>query len=427
MKEINRTEVIAQKIERLASGHLPRVIDLFAGCGGLSLGFLSAGFEISAAVEIEVDAIRSHSRNFHSGSPIHARPRDITLQDPSDLVGELRLDSAPYAFDVVVGGPPCQAFARVGRAKLREVAEHPEAFRLDPRSSLYLRYLAYIQEFRPLAVLMENVPDVMNFGGHNIPEEICEYLSELGYECGYTLLNSVFYGVPQMRERVFLLAYAKELGCAVKFPKATHWTSLPRGYKGSRDVAMQGIGFFTNYFVHFNHSNGEGKRSAITTEEAIGDLPPITLHLEGKLKRGARRFHELIPYEKNCKLSEYAKVMREWPGFENHEGIRDHVIRYLPRDYPLFRRMNPGDQYPEAFQHAHEMFSEKLEELRLGGQVIEDGSIDFINLYKSIVPPYDPDKFPNKWRKMERESPARTLMAHLGKLECHKCVKGSSC
>ena len=108
--------------------------------------------------------------------------------------------------------------------------------------------------------------------------------------------------------------------------------------------------------------------------------------------------------------------MRSWPGFEApEEGLRDHVIRYLPRDYPLFARLNPGDQYPEAWRHAMDMFEEALAEQRAQGRAIRKGSAEYERLRDAIVPPYDATKFPNKWRKMWRDQPARTLMAHLGK------------
>ena len=108
--------------------------------------------------------------------------------------------------------PPCQAFARVGRSKLREIDADPQAFKHDPRARLYLEYLRYVEAFQPLTILMENVPDVLNHGGHNIAEEICEVLEEKGYVTRYTLLNAAYYGVPQMRERMFLIGYRRELG-----------------------------------------------------------------------------------------------------------------------------------------------------------------------------------------------------------------------
>ena len=168
--------IVEEKLSRLRTGAQPRVLDLFSGCGGLSLGFRAAGFEIVAAIENEPTAATSYGTNFHADSPRHAIPRDITSTRPSDLVRALKLGKVAEAFDIVIGGPPCQAFARVGRSKLREIEAHPEAFRHDPRATLYSPYLKYVKSCRPLAILMENVPDVMNFGGHNIPEEVCEVL-----------------------------------------------------------------------------------------------------------------------------------------------------------------------------------------------------------------------------------------------------------
>lgn len=411
------------KIKRLERGASPRVLDLFAGCGGLSLGFHAAGFSIVGAVEIDPIATQSHATNFFKSAPRaekgkHARPHDITAIEPEQLVSELGLGSKETAVDVIVGGPPCQAFARVGRAKLREVAEHPEAFLKDSRGNLYVSYLRYVKDFQPLALLMENVPDVLNYGGHNIAEEMCEALEEMGYRCGYTLLNAAYYGVPQMRERMFLIAYARELKPAVSFPSPMHWVDLPKGYEGSRQVALKSLKldlFSQTTFYTEPPKASSDLPPAVTAREAIGDLPAITLHLEGKLKRGARRFNEKIPCPADTHISAYAHKMRDWPGFESKDGVADHVIRFLPRDYSIFRRMKPGDQYPEAHQHALKMLEERIKRLAKKGNHVSPGSSAYKELKKSLVPPYDPKKFPNKWRKMEADRPARTLMAHLGK------------
>lgn len=413
---------IRQKIARLVAGGRPRVLDLFSGCGGLSLGFQAAGFEIAAAIEYEPDAAKSHGMNFHKSDLRHWLARDITKTKPADLTGELGLGHPALAFDVIVGGPPCQAFARVGRSKLREVADHPEAFRHDDRAELYIDYLQYVEACSPLVVLMENVPDMLNHGGHNIAEEVCEVLTSRGYVCGYTLLNAALYGVPQMRERMFLLAYHQDVADAVTFPAPSHWIELPAGYDGSRAVALKLLAD-TDEDERSNHYTPPplAKRPlppAVTAFEALGDLPTIdarTLLANGELKRGARRFDKPVPSAVPEKLSEYARLMRNWPGFEARNTLGDHVIRYLPRDYPLFARLKPGDQYPEAITCAENMFEEALTALKLDGKAPRRNSPEWRMLRASIVPPYDPGKFPNKWRKMEADKPARTLMAHLGK------------
>lgn len=411
--------VIASKLARLANARQapPRVLDLFAGCGGLSFGFQSAGCEIAAAMETDELAARSHAINLYKGSPkevieLHAQPRNVAAVEPEELADEFELGNAAEAFDIIIGGPPCQAYARVGRAKLREIADHPRAFKVDPRANLYLRYLHYVDRLKPLALLMENVPDILNFGGHNVVQEVLETLDGMGYNAAYSLINAAHHGVPQMRDRVYMIAFRKELGASITFPTATHGCDLPRGYASARAVALklidlsEGHGFVTPDTGHDNLPN------AVSAREAIGDLPPVTLHLEGKLRRGARRFTHGVQYRRTAwrNLPSYARVMRSWPGFEATGEIYDHVLRYLPRDSRIFEAMEPGDEYPQAHRIALSLFEHRSKRRRL-----ERRTAEWKALRKSIVPPYDPTKFPNRWWKLRADRPVRTLTAHIGK------------
>lgn len=412
---------VERKIARLRSGRPLRVLDLFAGCGGFSLGFQAAGCEITAAVEFDVDAARSHGANFHPGDARHSIARDITTTPASALTASLGLGDASLAFDILIGGPPCQAFARVGRSKLREVAEHPEAFRHDPRARLYIEYMQYVADCMPLAVVIENVPDMLNHAGHNLADEIAEVLTAKGYNCRYTLLNAAFYGVPQMRERMFLIAIHKSLSTDISFPEPSHWIDLPPGYEGARSVALKllnGMQLFrpNPWYIQPPVATPD-LPPAITTRQAIEDLPAIDARAQlrnGTLRRGARRFDQAVSYAA-ASVTAYGTMMREWPGFTGTTELKDHVIRYLPRDYALFARLAPGDQYPQAVKKAEEMFRERLELLKAQGNAPATGSAAWKKLRASIVPPYDPGKFPNKWRKMEADAPSRTLLAHLGK------------
>ena len=394
---------------------------MFAGCGGLSLGFLAAGFDIAAAIENDPEAARSHGVNFHGNDDRHTKERDVSTL-PEVLCRDLGLGPVLDAFDVIIGGPPCQAFARVGRPKLREIDAHPQAFLHDPRARLFLEWLHYVETCQPLAVLMENVPDVLNHGGQNIAEETCEVLKDKGYSCAYTLLNASFYGVPQMRERMFLIGYRCEISENVSFPKPTHWVDLPPGYDGSRAVALRMLRRNDLFGGAHDYIDPPEPRDdllpAVTAKEAIGDLPPINSRSqlkEGTLRRGARRFDCPMKYEPRRPVSSYATTMKTWKGFEALDALYDHVIRYLPRDFELFSRMNHGDQYPEAYRHAHDMFEERLIRERKEGNTLRPGSPAYERMKKETIPPYDVGKFPNKWRKMWPDKPARTLMAHLGK------------
>lgn len=401
------------RLERLSRGEKPRVLDMFSGAGGISLGFQRAGFRIDGALEIDELAARTHALNFHGSDPdqleLHARPRDMTRIEPDQLVEELGLGSAGSAIDVLVGGPPCQAYARVGRAKLREVAEHPDAYKVDPRGNLFLRYLAYVKALRPLALLMENVPDILHYGGHNIIEEMVEALSTMGYEGKYSLINSAFHGCPQMRDRVFLVAYRRDLRARIRFPQATHHMKLPPGYAGTRAVALRFVDLLGGAGYVQADLGDESLPFAVTAEEAIGDLPPIK---GTSVKRGARRFGQetWVPYNTNCEVSTYAAMMRHWPGFETDGGVIDHAIRYLPRDHMVFQEMRQGAEYPEA--HATAVRIARRQATSLG---LHEGTKAFQEVYDSIVPPYDIRKFPNRWWKLRPDYPVRTLMAHIGK------------
>ena len=117
-------ETVRKKIARLRRGGKPRVLDLFAGCGGLSLGFQAAAFDLRAAVEFDPDAARSHGLNFHGGDPKHSQARDIIATRPEDLAAEFesragcrrrRCDCRRAALSGICAGGPAEA-ARDRRA-----------------------------------------------------------------------------------------------------------------------------------------------------------------------------------------------------------------------------------------------------------------------------------------------------------------------
>ncbi len=116
--------VIRRKIARLRGNQPPRFMDLFAGCGGITLGFATAGFEPVASVESDMWAAESHGVNFAAISrgknpQGHYKARDVTREDAASIFRDLGIEGpVDEQVDVLVGGPPCQAFARVGRAGL---------------------------------------------------------------------------------------------------------------------------------------------------------------------------------------------------------------------------------------------------------------------------------------------------------------------
>jgi DNA (cytosine-5)-methyltransferase 1 len=204
---------------------------------------------------------------------------------------------------------------------------------------------------------------------------------------------------------VFLLAYRKELGVTVRFPRATRFMRLPRGYAGTRAVALRHVDRSGAYVPA--DPGDEGLPGPVTAREAIGDLPAVR---GDSVRRGARRFSEFSRYAAAEDYSPYSAMMRRWPGFEAGEGVYDHAIRALPRDVPIFAAMRPGAEYPEAHETARTLAA--AEAARHG---LREGTAAYRTIFARMVPPYDVGKFPNRWWKLEADQPVRTLMAHIGK------------
>lgn len=412
-------ELRAKKLERIRRGGAPRVLELCSGCGGMSLGLKAAGFELVGHVEMDETAAASYALNFDP--PVAERreawgqARDMTRSDPASLCDELGLEGSPAEqFDVLAAGLPCQAFARIGRSKLRSVTGDDDAFKNDPRARLYQRFLQYVEAVQPVAIIIENVPDILNFGGHNVPEEICATLEKIGYSARYTLLNAAYYGVPQMRERLFLIAIDSSLGGAPAFPAPTHVAKLPSGYEGARTVALRHVPAEGSRFSAIPvAAAGASLPPAVTVRAALSDLPRITEHFRDPVSMRRRKTSDQIAYPTFSGLNDYARKMRAWPGMTKcHSGTDGHVVRLTPRDFEIFQRMKTGGDYPHAAAVAQEIFRERLAQLRPRPA---EGSVAWEELHKACVPPYDPGKFPNKWWKMDPTMPSRTLTAHMGK------------
>lgn len=175
----------------------PIGIDLFAGAGGLSLGFEQAGFDIAAAVEIDPIHCATHEFNFPRTKTICASVTDISGDDVRRLarLGERDID-------VVFGGAPCQGFSLIGKRALD-----------DPRNQLVFHYVRLVRELKPKYFVFENVKG-LTLGKHaEFLKELIEALSDSGYQVAlpYRVLNAADYGVPQDRKRLFLIGARKGL------------------------------------------------------------------------------------------------------------------------------------------------------------------------------------------------------------------------
>lgn len=409
-----------KKLNRAKERGYFRSVDLFSGCGGMTLGFHRAGFKCIAAIEIDDEARRTHIENFSKLNPKDGYKafKDIKTTSPLEAIGHVKGEGeqAEDVVDIVIGGPPCQAFSRLGRARLWELGGAKYAHQNDDRATMYQYFLEYVARLKPLVFVMENVREIGKFVGRNIAEEIAITAEDLGYEVRYTLLNAVWYGVPQLRERAIIVGIQKELHRPFSFPLIQRSYKLPVGYSTSRAGTgkIEFLPPFDHYVDHLEFV--KHPKDAVSVQEAFLDLPPIFDHLDGRTGKGLPRLSNTTgSYTKPA--NGYSREMRMWPEFRADKNqFSGHIIRYTPRDYEIFRRMPHGGMYPDAHRTAMQIFAERIDDYKKRHRVnLKKGDLKWDEIFKKTVPPYPVNKYPNKFRKMWPDQPARTLPAHLGK------------
>jgi DNA (cytosine-5)-methyltransferase 1 len=174
-----------------------KIISLFSGAGGMDLGFINAGFDIVFANDFDKDACETYKKNI-SNHIIHG---DISKIKDKDI---------PKNIDVLIGGFPCQGFSIANRN--RHIDDH--------RNSLYKEMIRIIDVSKPKIIVAENVKGILSLGGGIVINQIKLDLLKLGYEVDYKVFNTAYFGIPQYRERVVIIA--NKIGEPNIFPTPTH-------------------------------------------------------------------------------------------------------------------------------------------------------------------------------------------------------------
>lgn len=229
----------------------PVAIDLYAGCGGLSLGLEQAGFNVGYVLDWDKHACATHALNFPDATVDCADVREVSHEKILAAVGG--------RVDLVAGGPNCQGVSQRG---LRS----PD----DPRNFMFPEFLRIVEGIRPRMFLMENVPGLAHRHNYAMLKEIFESFERLGYRCGADVLLAADYGVPQLRYRFFMVGTLGDEPLGI--PAPTHVAGAPAIFA----------------------------RPFITIREAIGDLPST--------KAGVK--DQGLGYTSDSE-SDYQKLMRE--------------------------------------------------------------------------------------------------------------------
>lgn len=226
-------------------------IDLFSGAGGLSKGFMDAGYEVLLGIDSDAKALETFEINHDGAKSICG---DITKIGYENDIKPL-LDGK--VIDVIIGGPPCQGMSLSGPRKFD-----------DPRNKLYLSYIRIVDEIRPKAFVIENVPGLVGLFKGQIKDNIIKKFTKMGYNVQFRIVCSADYGVPQSRRRVVFVGLKEG---EFKFPEAS--------------------------------------AEQVTCEMALNDLPPLVDELG----------QDDMPYE-NDPANEYQKLMRK-----HSNSVRNHI------------------------------------------------------------------------------------------------------
>lgn len=281
------------------------VADVFAGCGGLSHGFVRTGmFDVVLGTDIDDAALATfrHNHAKHGSNPVLVPGdiRDLAPTDLGDLLAPIGLDREG-SLDVLVGGPPCEGFSQNRRHEVRTEAGDRLFVRnpldsTDPRNDLFRYFLDFALLMRPKAVLIENVPQMVTAHRGATVAEIKRTLGRVGYRVSWQIINASHFGVPQARRRAFVVATRTDV-------KPFDWPTPTHGLDG-------------------------GLTPIVTVRDAIADLPsPADREL------GRRAITNYRPT-----YSRYAMSMRSEVGTP-----MNHVRRIPgPRVLERLRAMKPG-------------------------------------------------------------------------------------
>ena len=329
-------------------------IDLFAGCGGLSEGFYAQGFNALCHVEIDpfaCETLRTRMKYYgYKNEEDAVLEADITSKD---ILAKIKKVVGDQTVDIIIGGPPCQSFSPLGKAKDDNNMQN------DPRNYLFENYVKVLNHFKPKMFVFENVTGLLDteVKGKSIFKMILRRLRrnyKVASKEEMIVLNATNYGVPQERKRVILIGVRKDIDMAVEdvYSAITKTHYLP----GARKEAKEGL------------------KKYVTVKDAIGDMPTLQ---QGQGEKS-------VDYPNTyASCNAYVKKIRK----KTDKKLRDHVARMNnEKDVERYRVMAENHwNFLELLEYRPDLGHEKKRV--------------FFNSYKV------------QWWDM----PARTIIAHLHK------------
>ena len=396
-------------------------IELFSGLGGLSQGFIQAGYKTLFATDIESDQIETFARN-HLNTPVVVGDiRHLSSQEIMQRAG-----IKPNQLDVLLGGPPCQGFSTYGQRRSD-----------DDRNKLFREFARVIEDIQPRAFVMENVIGLLSMNGGDTVKEIMEtFTCKLNYRTTMMVLDAHNFGVPQYRRRVFFIGH--RFGDAPSFPLPTHRTlekvsrrrTLTSGQ--TKTLGIQAT-LFTDEdidervlktqedYQKYLSMKSDNLLPALTVRDAISDLPGEAL--------SPQQIDEDMPYP-DVERSSYQILMKGDANAISNHAAKRHMLRRMIRTALI----DQGDYGAEVKSRLHERgvpqsiiehvmsgtFTEdELRTIRDTDKVIERQLLDRLKVGDVTTEDLSNDihagGFANKYRRLHWDEPSHTLVAHMAR------------
>lgn len=258
-------------------GSMIKAIDLFSGCGGVSIGLTNAGFDVTCAVEIDADAVKAY-KGYYRLDNVNVLQRDICTLSGAEIAAAAGVKTDEIY--LLAGCPPCQKFS------LQNRVHNSDEDKIDDVKKLLMEFKRVIKEMMPPFVLMENVPGIKSsYGGRILNEFIDDLEKPFGDRAGYKvvcgIVNAADYGVPQLRKRFVLHAVRNDIyesmrraGIDIVLPPPTHaqngqgdkqpWITVKQAFEGLPSIAAgeryQGGEIKNHYCANLSELNKERMR-----------------------------------------------------------------------------------------------------------------------------------------------------------------------
>lgn len=321
-----------------------KIIDLFAGAGGLSEGFRRNNFNIIAHVEMDKDAsntLRTREAYYYCKTNnkldlyINYITQKISREEfysqiPSKILNKVineeisdktleaifsKIDNLLENDEIIgiIGGPPCQAYSIAGRSRKKDKMEN------DPRNYLYLYYLEFLKKYQPKFFVFENVQGILSAKKGTIFEDIKKRMKKLGYNIDYRLLDSNDFGVVQHRKRIIIIGFKKELN--IKYPRFDNFKNKYNIKDLFIDLPKLNDGETNNKY--------SSKPSKCLEELKIreNNWNILTYNQARKLNENDKKIYQICIKNKNVKYDELPKNLRK------HNNTNSFLDRFKVVEY----------------------------------------------------------------------------------------------